>query len=312
MFKKLPGSFTLSLDCEGLWGMADQQAVVRTGQINDLALRQTYEFINRTLGDAGLQATAAFVTCFAAEIDAVLSEIHAIEQLACYSPKWFANVLPALKAGRTAGWNGAAYFRSLKQAGHEMAWHGATHLPLTAQTPAQAVDLEIQLAKRLFADLGHSPSSIVFPRNLVGHLALLRSAGFSTYRSNPSSSFFGRVGSLASEWNILDTRVSGKPVLINEWHVSPAGFFLNWPSGIRSLVPIAVTVQRWKSLLRCAAAQGGYVHMWFHPHNLITAPSMKVAFAEIMREVGQMVRTGKLVNLTMAQANTYYVTKGAQ
>jgi hypothetical protein len=52
--------------------------------------------------------------------------------------------------------------------------------------------------------------------------------------------------------------------------------------------------------------------MWFHPHNLITAPAMKVAFAEIMREVGRMVRTGDLVNLTMAQANLYYGTVRAQ
>jgi hypothetical protein len=81
---------------------------------------------------------------------------------------------------------------------------------------------------------------------------------------------------------------------------------------MRSLVPVAVTIQRWKSLLRSAAAQGGYVHMWFHPHNLITAPAMKVAFAEIMREVGRMVRTGDLVNLTMAQANLYYGTVRTQ
>lgn len=292
--------------------MADQQAVVQAGQVNDIALRDTYEFINRTLGDAGLQATAAFVTCFAAEFDAILAHIHTLEQLAYHSPEWFANVLPALKIGRIDGWNGATYFRSLKQAGHEMAWHGATHMPLTAQTPVLAIDLEIQLAKKLFADLGHSPSTIVFPRNLTGHLELLRRSGFNTYRSSPPSGLLGRVGSLVSEWNLLDSRVVGKPVLINEWHVSPAGFFLNWPSGVRSLVPIAVTVQRWKSLLRSAVAQGGYVHMWFHPHNLITAPAMKVAFADIMREVGHMVRAGDLVNLTMAQANNHYATEGAQ
>ena len=90
------------------------------------------------------------------------------------------------------------------------------------------------------------------------------------------------------------------------WHVSPAGFFLNWPSGVRAMVPVPVTVMRWKSLLRSAVEQGGYVHMWFHPHNLITAPAMKVAFAQIMKEVGQLVRSGDMVSLTMSEANAHF------
>jgi len=93
------------------------------------------------------------------------------------------------------------------------------------------------------------------------------------------------------------------------WHVSPSGFFLNWPAGVRSLVPVPVTIRRWKSLLREAVDRGGYVHMWFHPHNLITAPLMKVAFDEILREVGELVRSGDLVSLTMAEANEYYRTE---
>jgi peptidoglycan/xylan/chitin deacetylase (PgdA/CDA1 family) len=308
----LQGVFTLSLDCEGLWGMADQKAALQARQINNVTLTDAYEFIYSTLDRAGLKATAAFVTCFASEPDAVLNQIQAIEQLAFYSPEWFVNVLGELKAGHLDGWNGSSHFRLLKQAGHEMAWHGATHMPLNEQTSLLAVDLEVQLAKKLFANLGYDPTTIVFPRNLIGHLGRLRSAGFNTYRSSPPGGFIGRVGSLLSEWNVRDTRVSGKPVLLNEWHVSPAGFFFNWPSGLRRLVPIDVTVQRWKSLLRSAALQGGYVHMWFHPHNLITAPAMKMAFAEVIREVGELVLSRDLVNLTIEQANTHFAFQGSQ
>lgn len=289
--------------------MADQQAVVAAGRINDAALRDTYEFIRRTLGESGLNATTAFVTCFAADPDAVRAQMETLAQLACHSPEWFAHVLPALRAGQTDGWNGNAYYRALMQAGHEMAWHGATHMPLTHQTPAEAVALEIRLAQTLFADLGHKASTIIFPRNLVGHLARLNEAGYKTYRASPPGGFGGRLASLMNEWNVLDKRVADKPVLVDGWQVSPAGFFLNWPSGVRAMVPVAVTVQRWKSLLRNAVKQGGYVHMWFHPHNLLTAPAMKIAFAEIMREVGQLVLAGDMVNLTMAQANTYYAAE---
>ena len=46
--------------------------------------------------------------------------------------------------------------------------------------------------------------------------------------------------------------------------------------------------------------------MWFHPHNLITAPAMQGAFEQIMKEVGQLVRSGDMVSLTMCEANSYF------
>ena len=97
-----------------------------------------------------------------------------------------------------------------------------------------------------------------------------------------------------------------EPMRQGGWNVSSSGFFLNWPSGVRSLVPVSVTVSRWKSLLRSAVEQGGYVHMWFHPHNLITAPAMQSTFAQIMNEVGQLVRSGDMVSLTMSEANAHF------
>jgi hypothetical protein len=59
-------------------------------------------------------------------------------------------------------------------------------------------------------------------------------------------------------------------------------------------------------LLQSAAERGGYVHMWFHPHNLITAPAMKVAFAQIMCFVCDLVKSGDMINLTMTEANEFY------
>lgn len=299
--------FTLSLDCEGLWGMADKPAVVSAGTINDAALGDAYAFIRRTLGEAGLRATAAFVSGFAAGPDAVRDHLGTLEQLADHVPAWFAQVLSSIKAGRADGWDGSSHYRALQQDGHEMAWHGATHMPLTSDTPAAALQLETRLAHALCADLGCWPETIVFPRNRVGHLPLLRAAGFKTYRASPPGGIVGRLGSLASEWNAFDNRVQDVPRFNDGWQVSPAGFFLNWPSGVRALVPVAVTVARWRSLLRSAAAQGGYVHMWFHPHNLITAPTMRVAFEQIMKTVGELVRSGDMVSLTMAQANAHFV-----
>lgn len=300
--------FTLSLDCEGLWGMADNHAVVSAGLINDESLRSAYAFLLSTLSRTNLKSTAAFVTTFAAELDVVRDNISLLERMATLNPGWFVNVLPALRSGALGGWNGAEFYQSLSAAGHEMAWHGATHLSLSSQTSSEAVELELELASRLFRELGHTPQTIVFPRNQVGHLDRLRSHGFKTYRASPPKGIAARLSGLANEWNVFDRRVMVGPSAQDGWHVSPAGHFLNWPSGVRALVPVSVTVMRWKTLLRSAAKRGGYVHMWFHPHNLITAPAMKVAFAEIMCFAGELVKSGDMVNLTMAEANEYYKT----
>jgi len=302
-----PG-FTLSLDCEGLWGMADQDDVVNAGLINDVSLQSAYAFLLATLSRSNLKATAAFVTSFAAEPDAVCDNMPIFEQMAALNPGWFENVLPALRKGTLDGWRGADFYRAIASAGHEMAWHGTTHLSLSDHTAPEALALELELTSKLLPALGHSPRTIVFPRNQVGHLRQLRSHGFETYRASLSGGFTNRLSGLLNEWNIFDRHVTEIPRFEDSWHVSPAGNFLNWPSGVRSLVPASVTVRRWKSLLRNAAEQGGYVHMWFHPHNLITAPAMKEAFEDIMGLVGKMAKSGDIVNLTMSEANEYYKT----
>ena len=303
--------FTLSLDCEGLWGMADQPSVVQAGEINDRSLADTYEFIRCTLDAAGVRSTAAFVSAFAVEADALIQELPLLEQLAGYAPAWFAHVLPALQSRQLNGWRGAGFYKAFQRDGHEMAWHGATHMALSDDTPQAAIELEIQLAQRLLPQLGALPRSIVFPRNKVGHLEPLARAGFETYRASPPAGLLGRVSGLANEWRFMDGRVSAKPAAANGWHISPAGFFLNWPSGARSWVPLNVTVKRWESLLRAAASTGGYVHIWFHPHNLITAPAMKTSFAKIMNTVGELIRSGDMCSLTMAEANGHFA-KGTQ
>jgi hypothetical protein len=139
------GAFTLSLDCEGFWGLADQPGVISGGQIHDRALADAYGFLDRVLDRHGVRATAAFVSCFAAPTEAVHAQLPLLEQMAVQLPDWFSAILPAVREGRRDGWNGRAHFQRLAGQGHEMAWHGATHLCLADQTPEAVVKLELQL-----------------------------------------------------------------------------------------------------------------------------------------------------------------------
>lgn len=296
--------FTLSVDCEGLWGMADNAAVIEGGAINQASLTEAYAVLRQTLERYQVKATAAFVSCFAVPQEALRDRIPLFERMAAANPAWFKHILSALKSGALAGWSGASFYRAMAAAGHEMAWHGTTHQSLADDASAETIALEMELMPQLFAELGAAPGSIVFPRNRVGHLDLLRRQGFDCYRAALPGGLRSRLLALANEWNVLDSRVHEQPVVAGGWHKSPAGHFLNWPSGIRRTVPPAVTVRRWTHMLDLAINCGGYVHMWFHPHNLITAPAMRQAFVEIIRHVGERAARGEIANLTMSEAKT--------
>lgn len=300
------GVFTVSLDCEGLWGMADSAETFREGRINRASLDDAYRFLQSELDRYSIRATAAFVSCFGAPHDAARTVLPELQALARKEPIWFERLLPRLQDGRAealSGLEGDRYWSAFAKAGHEMAWHGATHLPLVPSLDPEALELELRISAKLNHTLGTAPTSIVFPRNKIGHLSTLKDAGFLTYRDSRKDGFDRRLMNLLGEWNAWDRGDDVGPCLRDGWGLSPAGYFLNWPSGIRRAIPVSVTVARWKSMLRAASEHGRYVHMWFHPHNLITAPTMKTAFSSILNFASDLVRLGDIKVMTMNEAH---------
>lgn len=292
--------FTLSLDCEGLWGMADQDVVVQSKQITQASLGEAYRLIFETLDRNNVKATMAFVTCFAAGKEAIQTHREIFNQLTCVNPSWFRNIIQSFVGNDFDGWEGNKFFLEARRYGHEIAWHGTTHQSLHDSAKRESIDLELQLTASLFKELDIEPQSIVFPRNIIGQLTPLRDFGFNCYRDALPGGFVNRIKNLANEFNMLDSAVEVTDQVSGAWKISPAGQFLNWPSGARSMVPTAVTVRKWKSLLGAAVKNGGRVHMWFHPHNLITAPAMADSFVQIMDEVGRLSKSGDLSVTTMA------------
>jgi hypothetical protein len=303
--------FTLSLDCEGLWGTADNQMVVSSGLLTDQSLAKAYQKIISALDRNGVLATAAFVTCFAATIDSVRDQRELLNSAARLNPIWFKSILSAIDTGRMEGWSGNKFYKQMQAAGHEIAWHGATHQPLNTNV-LELMEIELALATKLLRQFDQIPETIIFPRNKVGNLEFLKKYGFKSYRAERPASGAGRIASLLSEFMVWDRGPGELPKIEDGWLVSPAGNFLNWPSGARSLVPISVTVQRWRSILRHAMDNGGHVHMWFHPHNLITAPLMAELFDIIIDHVGVLISKGDMVSLTIKEANRYYAEREVQ
>jgi peptidoglycan/xylan/chitin deacetylase (PgdA/CDA1 family) len=289
--------------------MADNLATMSAGAINRRTLADAYEFLLQTLDAVGVRVTAAFVSGFASHKDALRDALPEIEALASLCPEWFDTLMPRLRRGDAAsldGLEGHCLWRQFRDSGHEMAWHGASHVSLQKGAARELIEAELLLATKLQTALGHHPTTVIFPRNLVGNLSLLRAAGFDTYRAGHTPGGISRALNLARELNLWDQPDRDLPRMDRGWRVSPPGHFLNWPSGIRRLVPVEATVRRWHVMLRSAAIQGRCVHMWFHPHNLITAPKMRDSFTEIMKEVSSLVKLGDLKNLTIKEANSYY------
>ena len=97
--------------------------------------------------------------------------------------------------------------------------------------------------------------------------------------------------------NFLDTSFMEFSDLIP----APSGYFLNHPHNIMSVVPNTITINRWKSLINSTIENNSILHMWLHPHNLITAPKLKCNFKEIIAYLGHKVKNGELLNCAINQ-----------
>ena len=302
------GVFTLSLDCEGLWGVADHLGAA-TQSINQSSLSEVYRYIEDVLSHHSIKATYAFTTLFTQDEADIIKYKDIIKTHINEQDEWYKYIYSALQNENLNGWLGRDFYLKAKQNGHEIAWHGFTHHPLGQSTKENIVEFEVAESLKIFKKESLSVNSIVFPRNDVSHLQLLNNSGFNVYRkgvieqSRLHSNKYYRV---LDELNILKPSQKFKQSKNNPMISLPAGYFLNWPNGPRRLIPSEVTYKRWDHILRSASRKSAQAHMWFHPHNMITAPKMRNTFESIIKNVSTKIQNGEVVNLTMDECKRYY------
>lgn len=299
-----PGKFLLSFDCEGKWGMVDCLSPRHRQLYTTANLEATYRTLTSLLRKHGIDATFAFTSAFCLTADRFGRLRPEIERLGAGAEAWFGPAFQAIDADEGEGWFAPACFDAVRtHDGHEIASHGFSHLPWQAPyATRQALDAELALCRRIPAFGADAVRTFVFPRNQVAHQDLLLARGFVGYRGARPS--MGRLVNFASEFN-LRTRSEdggaegGAPMEI------PAGYFLNWRYGLRRGVPAALTVQRWRNIIRHAARSGGVVHAWTHPENFLDGHEMFPMLDEILRFVAEMREAGRLEVLT----NTQYIAR---
>lgn len=148
---------------------------------------------------------------------------------------------------------------------------------------------------------GLALETLVFPRNQVGHVDLLASHGLLGYRQRFARGGGGlaKAAALASELNMFE-RPQPDAVRTRDRAIAiPSGHFFNWRVGARRMVPRWTTAKRWRNLLT-SAGTGEVVHLWLHPHNIITGPETLPLLERVLRDVARLRDAGRVEIATQA------------
>lgn len=282
----MPGIFILSLDCEGKWGVADQLNAAHSAHLSDTRLREAYTAIVMMLDHFGVSATFAFTSMLTLSSN----QLRALPSEEIYLRLPYArSALKDFRNGLFEGWS-APWALDMVVSRHEIGCHGITHTPWDTMDEGQA-KFELSLVPP------ERNQTFVFPRNRVRHLPLLALAGFRGYRCAPPDR--SRVRSLLSEFNI-SAAAEKTPAQTHPQSI-PAGYFINWRSGLRGIVPPAITRLRVRHILEDAVHSNGVAHFWTHPENVASAPDTLLNLRTLLEEATHLRAQGKIVCLTQAE-----------
>jgi hypothetical protein len=287
-----PGILLISLDCEGLWGMADHLNQQTIATLSIERLRRAYDQIFGLLDRYGLPATFAAVSVFGEGREVLQAALPELNESAPHR-QWFANVRRELD-GRGAWFMPELPQRVIDSGLHEWATHGFCHIPFDhalMDSPGRSLELSA-IAKYRLNTTPHA-QVMVYPRNRIVQPELLALHGINAHRAaarlGKTATLF-KVARLASEFNVM-CRSDHRPTP-GASEVIPGGRPLNWRSGLRQYVPIHVTAVRWRSIVNHALSHHGLVHLYLHPHNLVTGEQQIELLDRVLAELASGRRRG--------------------
>ncbi|MCB0006567.1 MAG: polysaccharide deacetylase family protein [Anaerolineales bacterium] len=294
---QIQATFTLSFDCEGKWGMADNLTPGLSAQLTNAALKDVYRQLLALLAQYDLPATFAFVAAHTLSPAEYQAHPELLPPLTGPAQQWLNPIQQTLDRGEVDGWLNPEALALVATAGrHEIASHSHRHIPGDRLDEAQFA-AELARANEVAALKGVRWETFIYPRNQICYPELLRPAGILAYRGRPAYGH-SRPLNLLHEFNLWaggETMSAASPLVL------PAGHFLNWRAGPRRLVPTAVTVRRWRNMLARAMTHGQSVHLWSHPHNFLTGRRQFELLVRILDLVAAARATGRLRPLTQRE-----------
>lgn len=288
-----PGTLTISLDFELLWGIFDKVGTRYKSEYFTNTRKVIPQMLEK-FAEANIQCTWATVGMLFAENE---------EEWKSYSP----NYLPSYREGKFSAYKWAKEFgirpevhfapeliqEVLDTPGQELGSHSYAHYYtlMRGQTPEQfRQDLKAtqQIAQDKF---GVSLESLVFPRNHINELYLwiCLEEGYLQVRGNPrqwfwqetqhenlSKKFFRSADCFFEVGHKTSYGVDEIQAFLNEPVIIPASRILR-PFQKNFNLMNTRRLQRVLSEMDYAAKHGEYYHLWWHPHNFGNDPegSMK-------------------------------------
>jgi hypothetical protein len=279
------GSVTFSFDCEGKWGMTD---ILSPWDVNITRrnLLRTYEYILKTLNTYNIPATFAFVGAFTENREQFLDEILPNLSSENYTA-WIDYSRCRITDESEEGWFMPELLDMVRVYDiHEIASHSYTHIPFILLNEEDA-GLELSLIKTWADKNNINCKTLVYPRNIIRHVNLLKEYGILGYRDTPEVVTNIKLPKLVATL-IEETWVYKKaqqldvcdPVKV------PGGVFINWRYNFRrSIIPTSLSLLKYKNMISDAKLRNLIAHFWLHPHNFITSHSTKRLFEKLCDEV---------------------------
>ena len=211
-------------------------------------------------------------------------------------------------------WYGPDVVKKIQNTGvfQEIGFHGHTHETFDTMSDDQA-QLEIEEWKRVAERFGIKATSVIFPRDRVGKLALLHANGFNAYRRDVDLSllirnrFFGRYLKTLDHILGISTAPSYPLDAVHDegmLRLTASQHLFAFNRGVdRVLDRLGLTHLRIRRIIRGikrAARRGEMFHFWAHPWEFETAGDVE-KLERILSTVERLVESGKMETVTMSQ-----------
>ncbi len=308
----MAGTFVLSFDTELIWGSFDH--------LTDDGFEETYPDVRGTidrildiLDRYEVPATWAIVGHLLLESCSRGPDGRPHSDMPRPSFEWYPHDWydrdPCRDRLTTPLWYGRDIVEGIvaRAVRHEIGSHGFTHAPfLEPGMPVEMARAELDACIDASAALGIRPTSLVFPRNVQGHLDVVAERGFTAFRGPDPTWHRGLDGRVGRAAHLLDhlaafpppvsTPIEVRPGL---WNIPGSMLFLH-RLGVRRAIPMVARVTKAHVGLRQAVREGKVFHLWTHPYNLAhDRGPMLAGFEAVIREAADLRAAGRLEIMPM-------------
>ncbi len=301
------GTFVLSLDTELAWGSAHTGSLAKREPLFQLT-RTCIDRLLQLLERYQIKATWAIVGhLFLGQCQPVNGVKHPEIVRPAYpwfKDDWFA-ADPCTEMKDAPVWYGKDIIQQILscKVSQEIGCHTFSHVQVgDPGCSRECFESELRACRLAAEQFGVTLRSFVFPRNMVGHLDVLRECGFVSYRGEDSPELRRLPRLLRRLLYHFRMEPSAVPAQrMGLWNL-PGSLFYPPPLSWGGSPAVALQVWKAKRSLHRAARERRLFHLWFHPFNLAINPERLLGGLEsIFAEFCRYREKGLLDNLPMGE-----------